>query len=215
MFLTDSNRHADVVLPAAGFTEVEGTVTNLEGRVQKVNRLVPPPGQARPATEILGDLAARLGDAWVASSAESIAGAFADLAPYADVTWQALDWGSGRDGIVARGGEARFTAAAPAAVAGDGLRLHLARVLYDTGTAVTMGPSLAKLAPTPTLHLHPDDAAGLGIAAGDPVIVTGSSGEATLDAALDDSLAAGTVYLPFNLGVSIGSGPSVTVRAAS
>ena len=41
------------------------------------------------------------------------------------------------------------------------------------------------LAPTPTLHLHPDDAAGLGIAAGDPVIVTGSSGEATLDAALE------------------------------
>ena len=38
---------AHVVLPALGFAEVEGTVTNLEGRVQKVNRLVPGPGQAR------------------------------------------------------------------------------------------------------------------------------------------------------------------------
>jgi NADH-quinone oxidoreductase subunit G len=214
MFLTDSNRDADVVFPAAGFSEVEGTMTNLEGRVQKVNRLVPPPGQARPATEILADLASRLGDVWEGSSPQAVAAGFADLAPYAEVTWDALDWGAGRDGIVARGGDAAFTAPKAKAEKADGMALHLARVLYDGGTAVTMGPSLAKLAPEAAAHLNPEDAAGLGIEDGSTVKLTGSAGEATLEARLDDSLAPGTVYLPFNLGVSIGSGISVKVETA-
>ena len=61
LFLTESSRRAHVVLPALAFGEVEGTVTNLEGRVQKVNRVVPGPGQARPAVEIFEDLARLLG----------------------------------------------------------------------------------------------------------------------------------------------------------
>ena len=48
-----------------------------------------------------------------------------------------------------------------------------------------------------------------------PVRVTGSAGTADLTVRLDDSLAPGTVYLPFNLGVSIGTGAAVTVEAAS
>jgi predicted molibdopterin-dependent oxidoreductase YjgC len=214
MFLNDSNRAADVVLPAAGFSEVEGTMTNLEGRVQKVNRLVPPPGQARPATEILADLASRLGDAWDGSSPQAVAAGFADLVPYADVTWDALDWGGGRDGIVARGGEATFTAPKAKAEKADGLALHLARVLYDGGTAVTMGPSLAKLAPEAAAYLNPKDAAGLGLDDGDSVTLSGSAGEATLSVRFDGSLAPGTVYVPFNLGVSIGSGLSVKVAGS-
>ncbi|NNF65565.1 MAG: NADH-quinone oxidoreductase subunit NuoG, partial [Acidimicrobiia bacterium] len=47
VFLNDSSARADVVLPVEGFAESEGTVTNLEGRVQKVNRLIPGPGQSR------------------------------------------------------------------------------------------------------------------------------------------------------------------------
>ncbi len=38
MFLNDSNQHAAVVLPVDGFAETEGTVTNVEGRVQKAYR---------------------------------------------------------------------------------------------------------------------------------------------------------------------------------
>jgi NADH-quinone oxidoreductase subunit G len=214
MFLTDSNRDADVVFPAAGFSEVEGTMTNLEGRVQKVNRLVPPPGQARPATEILADLASRLGDTWEGSSAQAVAAGFADLAPYAEVTWDALDWGSGRDGIVVRGGATVFSASKADNEKADGLALHLARVLYDGGTAVTMGPSLAKLAPEAAAYLNPEDAAGLGVDEGASVKLTGSAGEATLDARFDASLAPGTIYVPFNLGVTIGSGLSVKVESA-
>jgi NADH-quinone oxidoreductase subunit G len=215
MFLTESNRNADVVFPVAGFAEVEGTMTNLEGRVQKVNRLVPPPGQARPAAEILADLAARLGDAWEGSSPEAMAARISGLAPYAAVDWDALDWGSGRDGMVTRGGDAAFSVPTAVTATSDGFSLHLARVMYDGGTAVTMGPSLAKLAPQVAAYLNSADMTRLGVAAGDQVRLTGSAGSAEVTAARDDSVAPGTVYLPFNLGVSIGSGLSVTVEGVA
>ncbi len=214
LFLNESTRSADVVLPAAGFAEVEGTMTNLEGRVQKVNRLVAAPGQARPADEILGDLAVRLGDSAGTGSAQALGEEISALEPYAEVSWEALDWGPGRDGIVTRGGGAVHEA--PEAQSGEsaGLVLHLSRVLYDAGTAMVKGPSLAGLAGAAALHIRSDDAAGLGVAAGQRVRLTGSAGSAELDAVFDDSLAPGTVHLPFNLGAGVGSGLAVSVEPA-
>jgi predicted molibdopterin-dependent oxidoreductase YjgC len=215
LFVNDSNRGADVVFPAAGFAEVEGTMTNLEGRVQKVNRLVPAPGQARPANEILADLADRLGGKWESSTAESLALDVATLVPYADISWEALNQGTGRDGILARGGDVEYSVPTVPSGVGNGLALHLGRVLYDRGTAVTMDPSLAKLAQKPALFLHPEDASSLGVSAGDQVRVSGSGGSADVGAAVDPSLSPGVVYLPFNLGVSVGSDPSVKVEKAT
>lgn len=60
-FMSETARHADVVLPGSLHEEEEGTVTTLEGRVVKINEAVPPPGNARRDTEILLDLARRLG----------------------------------------------------------------------------------------------------------------------------------------------------------
>jgi NADH-quinone oxidoreductase subunit G len=101
LFLTASARRAHVVLPALGFAEVEGTVTNLEGRVQKVNRLVPGPGQARAANEILEDLAGHLGHSIGADSAEALFAEIAAAAPaYAGVTWEGLGRGAGREGLL-------------------------------------------------------------------------------------------------------------------
>ncbi len=220
IFLTESSRRADVVLPALAFTEVEGTVTNLEGRVQKVNRLLPGPGQARPACEIYEEIARRLGTTLGASSAEAFAEEISANAPaYAGIGWDELDWGAGREGIVASVSAETFEyvpVGAGGEPAGGDLVLHLARVLYDAGTAVAKGPSLARLVQHAAAYLHPSDAARFGVGAGDVVRLTGSAGRAELPAAIDPSLAPGTVYLPFNLGVSIGTGLEVSLeRVAS
>jgi NADH-quinone oxidoreductase subunit G len=53
--------HADVVLPAAAYTEKAGTYVNLEGRVQHGLRAVFPPGDAREDWAILRALSAVLG----------------------------------------------------------------------------------------------------------------------------------------------------------
>jgi assimilatory nitrate reductase catalytic subunit len=57
---TPTTELADLVLPAAIWGEKEGTYTNSERRVSKVNRAVSPPGEARPDFDIFLDVAARL-----------------------------------------------------------------------------------------------------------------------------------------------------------
>ena len=220
LFRTASVEQADVVLPALGFSEVEGTVTNLEGRVQKVNRLLPGTGQSRAAWEILEDLARRLGGSLGATSAEAIAKEIEAVAPaYGGISWDRLDWGDGREGVVAPAGEGSqplgfVPVAGDLGTPPDGTTLHLARTLYDHGTVVRRGPSLAKLAPEPALFVHPDDAGPLGVEEGVTAWISGGSGRAELPVRFDRSLAPGTVYLPFNLGVTVGTDPAVTVAAA-
>lgn len=60
-FLTGSSQLADVVFPAAGFAEVDGTTTNLEGRVLPLGQRVTPPGTAQPDWVIAAELARRMG----------------------------------------------------------------------------------------------------------------------------------------------------------
>ena len=58
---SDSLRWADVVLPAAGWLEKQGTMTNSERRVTHLPKVVEPPGEARPDVWILCDFARRMG----------------------------------------------------------------------------------------------------------------------------------------------------------
>ena len=60
-FLSESARHADVVLAGSLHEEDEGVVASAEGRVVKINAAVPPPGNARSDTEIIVDIGRRLG----------------------------------------------------------------------------------------------------------------------------------------------------------
>jgi assimilatory nitrate reductase catalytic subunit len=60
-FLNETARHADVILPGSLHEEEDGTVTTAEGRVVRIRRAVTPPGSARTDTEILLELARRLG----------------------------------------------------------------------------------------------------------------------------------------------------------
>ncbi|MDK9724938.1 MAG: molybdopterin-dependent oxidoreductase [Sterolibacteriaceae bacterium MAG5] len=60
---TDTTAYADLLLPAAGWGEKEGTVTNSERRISRVRAAVPPPGEARPDWLIARDFALQLGRA--------------------------------------------------------------------------------------------------------------------------------------------------------
>jgi anaerobic selenocysteine-containing dehydrogenase len=53
--------HADLLLPAAAFSEEEGTLLNHAGRLQEIHRSVPPPGEALPAWEIICRIARKMG----------------------------------------------------------------------------------------------------------------------------------------------------------
>ncbi len=73
-FLNETARHADLILPGSLHEEEEGTVTTAEGRVVKINQAVTPPGEARKDSDILIELAQRLGagDKFAYSKAEDV-----------------------------------------------------------------------------------------------------------------------------------------------
>ena len=58
---TDTARHADILLPAAGWGEKDGTVTNSERCISRQRRFLPLPGEARPDWWIVSAVARALG----------------------------------------------------------------------------------------------------------------------------------------------------------
>lgn len=58
---TDTSQYADILLPATGWSEKDGTVTNSERCISRQRALVPPSGEARPDWQIISDFASRLG----------------------------------------------------------------------------------------------------------------------------------------------------------
>ncbi len=60
-FMSETARYAHVVLPGSLQEEDEGTITQVEGRIIKVNKAVDPPGDARQDWRIIQDIAAALG----------------------------------------------------------------------------------------------------------------------------------------------------------
>jgi NADH-quinone oxidoreductase subunit G len=225
LFLTDSTELADVVLPAEAFGEKEGTVTNLEGRVQKVNRIVTGPGQSQADWTILDDLSRRLGKPLGFASAEAISKEIADVAPaYAGMSWDLLEWDE-KEGAVVPYGDAvqplRYvpdsSAVGESSVVGrqspGSFALHLARTLYDDGVLIRNSLSLGSLAPGSAVYLHPDDAHRLGVDEGAMVEVQTEDADIRLPVVFDSSLLTGVAYLPFNQRwtASFGAARSVVV----
>ncbi|CAH6840314.1 Nitrate reductase [Vibrio chagasii] len=58
---TETTRLADVVLPAQGWSEKSGTVTNSERRISRQRRVLPSPGEAKPDWWILKEVAQKMG----------------------------------------------------------------------------------------------------------------------------------------------------------
>lgn len=97
-FQSETAELADVVLPGTVWCEDEGTTTNLEGRVIKINRAANPPGEAKPDWEIVCELAKRLNrgkffpytsalDIWNELRHASKGG----VSDYYGITWEKID----------------------------------------------------------------------------------------------------------------------------
>jgi formate dehydrogenase alpha subunit len=109
---SETVRIADVVLPAAAFSEKAGSVTNLEGRIQSFKAVTPPPAKAKPEWEILDLLSAKLGNTNPYGSLEKIRQEIQQLVPMygslngSDHIWlepssdKILFKGEGADGLI-------------------------------------------------------------------------------------------------------------------
>ncbi|MES2337437.1 MAG: NADH-quinone oxidoreductase subunit NuoG [Pseudomonadota bacterium] len=85
--------HADVILPGASYAEKPGTYVNLEGRVQRGERAVFPPGDAREDWAILRALSDKLGHTLPFDSFEQLRAAmYADVPALAEEGLVRFDW---------------------------------------------------------------------------------------------------------------------------
>lgn len=202
LFLTETAKLADVVLPAASFAEVEGTFTNLAGRVQRVGKALRPPGEAKPDVQILAELAGVMGGDFGYASAPAVLTEIAKLAPM----YRDIGRGDLGEGGVPRAEEDREPSAlvkveyeAPDGNEEYPLALITGRLLYDGGIRLAQSDIMRQFVPEPFVEINPADASALGIADGAMVTVASSKGELKLVARVTDDIRPGCVFVPHGL----------------
>jgi predicted molibdopterin-dependent oxidoreductase YjgC len=87
IFMSDTAKLADVVLPAASCAEKAGTFTNLERRLQQLDKAEKPAGSAKPDWEIIGEIAKKMGGSLQYASSREIMKEIRSLVPmYAELS---------------------------------------------------------------------------------------------------------------------------------
>ncbi len=95
IFMSETAKYADVVLPALGWGEQDGTFTNGERRVQRVRKAVEGPGEAKIDWEIMKEIAVRMGaepEQFTYNNAEEIFDEMRMITPqYRGMTYERLE----------------------------------------------------------------------------------------------------------------------------
>src|SRR5437899_2781469 len=222
LFLTETARYADVVLPGSSFAEKTGTFVNTERRIQLGHKAVEPPGEARGDLQILIELSNRLGLRTAHRTAEDVMVEIVAVTPsWRGVTYDRLE-GAGLQYPVptpdspgtaflfdnrfpTADGKAIFVPveyAPPVELPDEAYPfvMNTGRQLYHwhTGTMTRRATGLDQRQPTPIMEIHPADAAALGLADGDPARVTSRRNSLVISCRISERVARGQVFVPFH-----------------
>lgn len=222
IFLTETAKLADVVLPAASFAEKEGTFTNTERRVQRVRRAIEPIGQSKPDWIIVCEIAKKMGQSGFDFTHPSeIMEEIASLTPsYAGINYGRLEDGGiqwpcpSEDSVgtpilhteffATPGGRGKFFPLTyrPAFELPDDeypFILTTERSLYHYHTSTMTGKGgLKTLKSREEMAIHPEDAAMLGLEDGDVVRVVSRRGRVESAITVTDGTPGGVVAMTFH-----------------
>jgi formate dehydrogenase major subunit len=223
IFLTETCEFADVILPASSYLEKDGTYTNTDRRVQIGRKVVDSPGQARLDWKIIQDISNRIGLEMDYESPSEIFDELVTVMPnYAGLSYDNLG-GMGKlypnpdpehsDGTVVlfgerfgtQDGKAHLVPAEwlPARELPDDeypFVLNTGRLLehWHTGSMTRRSFALDAIQPEAHVYLNPDDAARMGVSAGEYVRVSSRRGSIELRARLSHRDTPGTCFIPFH-----------------
>jgi formate dehydrogenase major subunit len=221
IFLTKTAELADVVLPAAAsWAEAEGTVTSSERRVQRVRKALEPPGNARDDTEILCELARRLGHDWGHPTAEQVWDELRSLSPMhtgmsyrrleelGGIQWPCPDeshpgsqflhgrlWEKPIRGRPAPFSPVEFVPPADELTKEYPIRLTTGRRLDSFNTGVQSSGFRSPIRDGETLDISPEEGTRLGIAEGERVRVSSRRGTLEVPVRYDPGLRLGLAFM--------------------
>ena len=224
IFMTETARLADVVLPTRCFAEKDGTFSNTERKVQRVRKAVEPPGEAKYDWKILCDISSRMGYAMSYENSEAIMDEIRNVTPsYAGITYgrienEGLHWPCPNEEhpgtqILHRDqftrGKGLFHAidyTPPAEKTDDEYPLYLTtgRLLYHyhTGTMTMKTEGLNERAPESFVEISAEDAEGNGVKDGEMVKIASRRGEISARLKVSGKAVAGTVFIPFHFAAA-------------
>ena len=203
IFLTETAKLADVVLPALGWAESDGTFTNLERRVQRAPKAVrDPQSKAAPDWMILDHLANRFGVNWAYGNERAITTDISKtVSMYNGLTWEALgDQGVQWDAAKMRA-KPTYREAEQRLVPSENQPYTLVSgtVLFDGGNLFQLTPQMQNMAFGAKVGINPADAQSLGVVEGAAVKVANRHGELRLTAKVDSQVQQGTIWIPESL----------------
>ena len=221
IFETETTELADVVLPAACWAEKDGTFTSTERRVQRIRKVVEPPGDAKADWEIISQIARKLGiKGFEYSSSEEIFKEIAKVVPsYSGITYERLclkgiqwpcadleDEGTKflhKDKFLR--GKGKFHVVEfkpPAEVPCDEFPLTLMTgrlaFQYHTGTMSRKSATLESEANKPYIEISAQDAEKYGIKSGENVRVSTRRGSVVAFALITSRVKPGEIFMPFH-----------------
>jgi formate dehydrogenase major subunit len=220
IFLTETAELADIILPAAAFAEKDGTFTNTERRIQKVNKILQAPGEAKSDWLIMCELAKVLGDDFSVNSAEEIMEEIASLTPiYGGVSYKrlnnvSLQWPCTSEkhpgtkylhkGEFSRG-KAKiipidFVESDEAPTKEYPFLMTTGRNLYHYHTRTMTGKTAGnnQKSPHSYVEINPTTAKKLGIENDDWVVVSSPRGEVKTQAKITEIIGEQVVFMPFH-----------------
>jgi formate dehydrogenase major subunit len=223
IFMTQTARMADVVLPAANSAfESEGTVTNSERRVQRVRKALDPTGEARDDIWIIAQLARRLGFDWGDPTAEQVWDECRSLSPmHRGMSWARLEelggiqwpcpsedhpgtlflharlWSDDPD---EQGPKAPLSVVVhdpPVDLLSEDfpIRLTTGRRLDSYNTGVQSGGYSSPLRRDEAIEVAPEDAARLGLSEGECVLVSSRRGAVEAPVHVAEALRPGLAFM--------------------
>ena len=225
IFLSDTAKLADLVLPSASFAEKEGTFTNTERRVQIVNKALDPPGFSMSDQEIICMIAKKMGyeSQFSYGSAEDVFEEIRRLVPeYRGITYERLkntgiQWpcyeekDPGTQILYKNGLDKKALLFKIDYVPRDKTPEDAYPFLLITGRSIfhfhsgTMSmkvPGLNQILSEPFVEINPEDAEELGIEDGDYVRVISKKGEIKARAITNEGIKRKTVFTTFHFPLS-------------
>ncbi|MBC2855010.1 formate dehydrogenase subunit alpha [Cetobacterium sp. 2A] len=219
IFMTETSKLADIILPGVSFAEKDGTFTNTERRIQRVRKIVNSIGDAKPDWKIISELSNFMSGTQIYSHPKEIMKEISELVTsYKGITYDRIDSLGLQWPVLEDGQDTKFL------TIGNNLNnicnlagtcdlnsgeitspefpyyMTTGRNLYQfhTGTLTERIPGLNVYAPESYIQIHPNDSKKLNLITGDKVKIISNRGNIITTVQVTNEVKENICFMPIH-----------------